>query len=280
MPTKRFHQQITPSRVASSPTTIILRGQTEASIVAANTRIELLMASVFPKLPYTHFISIPLTDPAFSAGVVSFKKELETRFMNVRGMDPSILCPPSTFHLTVVMLRLYTDKALEKAVETLKSLSSRIYDVVRLEELEYMNDDPSEVDVLYVKVHPVDDRLTQACELIIQKFVDVELVPEQEKSLKLHATVINTRYRDTVEDASSEPKEPAFQPGRPPPQSQQPQQQHEEPERISFDARTILAQLGTFHFGEAPLRSIQLSKRGKLDPKTHYWPSLTSISLP
>ena len=81
------------------------------------------------------------------------------------------------------MLRLYSQKLIDKATVLFKRLAPKIYDmlntrtqvniwtiyflilcqIIKLEGLEYMNDDPSEVDVMYVKVHPQEDRITAVC---------------------------------------------------------------------------------------------------------------------
>ncbi|KAK3254398.1 hypothetical protein CYMTET_36386, partial [Cymbomonas tetramitiformis] len=50
--------------------------------------------------------------------------------------------------------------------------------MLRIQGLEYMNDDPSEVDVLYVKVEEVggEGRLERLCEAVVDLFADEGLL--------------------------------------------------------------------------------------------------------
>jgi activating signal cointegrator complex subunit 1 len=61
--------------------------------------------------------------------------------------------------VTVIALITISDELKEKATRLLNECKKQVYDllntrslVVKLEGLEYMNDDPRAVDVLYIKV--------------------------------------------------------------------------------------------------------------------------------
>eukprot|EP00054_Salpingoeca_dolichothecata_P005807 m.36247 g.36247 ORF g.36247 m.36247 type:complete len:428 (+) comp15959_c0_seq1:58-1341(+) len=104
---------------------------------------------------------------------------------------------------------------------------------IRLQGIEYMNDDPSEVDVLYAKVECPG--LQELVDNIVKTFVEADLLePETKgegKHVKLHATLINSkRNRD------------------------------EEGKRISFDARAILDHFEDHEFGTCSFNAIHLSK--------------------
>lgn len=75
-----------------------------------------------------------------------------------KGYDCSIQVPVQQLHLTLVMLKLYNKSDLNLVVDLLKKMSKKIYDlvetrslVVQLKGVEIMNDDPTAVDVLYMK---------------------------------------------------------------------------------------------------------------------------------
>ena len=64
--------------------------------------------------------------------------------------------------------------------------------------IEYMNDDPSEVNVLYGKVysHPNLNTLQQISNSILEYFALHKLLkPEDKEQVKLHVTLMNTTFR-------------------------------------------------------------------------------------
>lgn len=106
--------------------------------------------------------------------VKSFYKELLGNFSptSAPGFDESIFVDPAHLHITILMLRLYTQESLQQATALLKSCMPKIYDLLQTRTemihcygLEIMNDDPSSVDVLYLKVKEADGgrRLASVC---------------------------------------------------------------------------------------------------------------------
>ena len=96
-------------------------------------------------LPPTHFLCIPLLDYHLQRKISSFHSELD-KFKDAKGYDPSILVSPHRMHLTVVMLKLYTDEAKQKAIQLLKKAAPTVYDMcdtrtmsVKLQGLDSMN---------------------------------------------------------------------------------------------------------------------------------------------
>ncbi|PSN41834.1 Activating signal cointegrator 1 complex subunit 1 [Blattella germanica] len=70
---------------------------------------------------------------------------------NCRGVDESIFQSPDKLHLTLGTLVLMDREEREKAMEAPFLQNRRV--VLCMFGVEYMNDDPAEVDVLYGKVH-------------------------------------------------------------------------------------------------------------------------------
>nr|XP_020017884.1 activating signal cointegrator 1 complex subunit 1 isoform X2 [Castor canadensis] len=66
-----------------------------------------------------------------------------------------------------------------------------------MEGIEYMNDDPGMVDVLYAKVHMKDgsNRLQELVDRVLERFQASGLIVKEWNSVKLHATVMNTLFR-------------------------------------------------------------------------------------
>ena len=102
---------------------------------------------------------------------------------------------------------------------------------VKLQGVEYMNDDPSEVDVLYARVIPADgsDSLQRLADGLENKFKERGLMRYNFEHVKLHATVMNTKLRDDPEgtDCSEAKKSRSEVPAR-------------KPFRIPFDARQLV----------------------------------------
>lgn len=68
------------------------------------------------------------------------------------GLEPSVFMHPQHLHLTLCMLKLYSEEQRELARHTLRALGPRAAGLlggaplaVRLKGLEYMTDDPSQV---------------------------------------------------------------------------------------------------------------------------------------
>ncbi|KAJ8638136.1 hypothetical protein MRB53_012403 [Persea americana] len=161
------------------------------------------------------------------------------------GIDRSIFIKPKTFHLTVLMLKLWNKERLAAATEVLQSVSSKVKDAlegrpvfVRLKGLECMKGTQAKARVLYAPVEEVggEDRLLRACETIIEAYVDAGLVLERDAQhrLELHATLMNARHRKRKKRT----------------------RRYE-----SFDARDIYKQYGSVEWGEYLIHEAHLSQR-------------------
>ena len=69
----------------------------------------------------------------------------------------------------------------------------------QVKNLEIMNDDPSEVDVIYGQVHC--DELQIIAETIVNQFVDTGLMPRQFDRVKLHITLLNSIFRKNGDES-------------------------------------------------------------------------------
>lgn len=111
--------------------------------------------------------------------------------------------------------------------------------------MEYMNDDPAEVDVLYMKVNDRGGRLQAFVDALVDRFVASGLIQRQYDSVKLHVTLMNTLFRrDPTRAEGGE----GTKRGRAP--------------RESFDASGLLKRFGDFDFArEVPIHEVHLSQR-------------------
>ncbi|XP_063077826.1 activating signal cointegrator 1 complex subunit 1 [Engraulis encrasicolus] len=244
---------------------IVITGAQRASVASAVTRLELLIESFRKKQPFTHFLSFPLNHPRVQDGFLRFKEEVLEQCSQDMGVDGSIFQNPSKLHLTVGTLALLSQAEVERAAQLLLQCQDFIRDLTEgrpitlvVSGIEYMNDDPSMVDVLYAKVQVKDgsDMLQVIADRLVEHFVSAGLMTREYDRVKLHGTVMNTLFRKdpNAEDKGSHGKQNAK-------------------DREAFDARNILQIFGEFHFGEFELNTVQISQRFSTDCTGYYTPA-------
>ncbi|CAE5967475.1 unnamed protein product [Arabidopsis arenosa] len=171
------------------------------------------------------------------------------------GIEKSIFIKPSTFHLTVVMLKLWNKDRVNAARDVLKSISPSVMDAldnkpvfIRLKGLDCMRGPLDKTRVLYAPVEEIGDegRLLRACQVITDAFVKAGLVLEKDakQSLKLHVTVMNARHRK--------------------------RRKNNKKKMETFDAREIHKQFGNEDWGEYLIREAHLSQRFVFDQNGFY----------
>nr|CAD1843415.1 unnamed protein product [Ananas comosus var. bracteatus] len=179
------------------------------------------------------------------------------------GIDGSIFIKPKTFHLTVLMLKLWNKDRVAAAAEVLQRVSSEVKDAlenrpisIQLRGLACMRGSPAKAQVIYAPVLEVggEGRLLRACQVIIGAFVESGLVlaKDAKQSLKLHATLMNVRHR---------------------------KRSKRNRRNDSFDARHVFKVYGSKEWGEYLIREVNLSQRFKFD-ESGYYHCCSSISLP
>ncbi|XP_062154994.1 uncharacterized protein LOC133863038 isoform X2 [Alnus glutinosa] len=170
------------------------------------------------------------------------------------GIDKSIFIKPKTFHLTILMLKLWNKDRVNAAAEVLQSISSKVMDAldnrplsIRLKGLDCMRGSLAKARVLYAPVEEIgrEDRLLRACQVIIDAYVEAGLVLEKDanQKLKLHATVMNAGHRKRGKWTRNVD---------------------------SFDARGIFKQYGSEEWGQYPIREAHLSQRFAFDENGYY----------
>lgn len=242
-----------------------VKGKSRAAVCKGCLRLRLAIDSALQSrlLDYNFFLSFPLANPLSVQKFIAFRHAVtsDTAF-SASGLDPSSFMTPEHLHLTIAMLKLYSDEARYRAQMLLKKLQPQILELlagplqVHLQGLEIMNDDPSSIDVLYLQVHEVGpgNRLEQLCEKLVQEFASNGLLsPQDIRPVKLHATVINTRYAMRKAEAGAQ--------------------------RQQFDGRLLLQKLSSLDLGVVTLPAVHLSQRGSFDKETGYYSSLAVMQL-
>ncbi|XP_052726966.1 uncharacterized protein LOC108333814 isoform X3 [Vigna angularis] len=255
---------------------ISIEGISIDSVNSASERIQdIIDESVNSRnVDYSHFISIPLAiHPGLVKKLINFEhsilgnvsykdrstytdsnEEEGTTDTKDLGIDKSIFIRPKTFHLTVLMLKLWNKERIKTATEVLQSISSKVMEAldnrplsIRLKGLECMKGSLAKARVLYAPVEEIgsEGRLLRACQVIIDAYVEAGLVLERDAKhkLKLHATVMNTGHSERTKW-----KRKVY----------------------SFDARGIFEQYGSEDWGQYLIHEAHLSQRFSFDENGYY----------
>ncbi|XP_060205733.1 uncharacterized protein LOC132633372 isoform X1 [Lycium barbarum] len=197
--------------------------------------------------------NIPLVSYSPKGSKSSTSESKASKLLDL-GIEKSIFIKPKTFHLTVLMLKLWNNDRIEAAAEVLRSLSPKVIDAlesqpvsIRLKGLECMKGSPAKARVVYAPVEVIggEDRLLRACQVINNAFTEAGLVLENDSNqkLKLHATIMNARHRKSTRGSRK---------------------------ADSFDARSIFGQYGSEEWGEYLIREAHLSQRFVFDDNGYY----------
>ncbi|XP_053674230.1 activating signal cointegrator 1 complex subunit 1 [Anopheles nili] len=237
-------------RVPKQGTTgdIVVVGTSRKSVATARSRIELIVMGARNKQQFTHFLSVPLNTPAIVKRFLDFREKVLTKLPVAFTVDESLFQQPEKLHLTLCTVSLMDNEDRANAAQLLLDCQDSIIGPtlkeygpleLRVRGLEYMNDDPHAVDVLYAKIE--SPALQRIADQIYECFISKGLMQRKYDHVKLHATLINSLFRGTRADAIDE--------------------QEAEKKRITFDASEILRKYGEFDFGSTVVDAIHLSQR-------------------
>ncbi|KAL7099948.1 hypothetical protein ACP275_09G118600 [Erythranthe tilingii] len=196
---------------------------------------------------------IPLVRYSPKKSIATVSETISSKLKDL-GIDKSIFIKPKTFHLTVLMLKLWNKDRVKTAAEVLQNVSPKVMDAlenrplsIRLKGLDRMRGSMAKASVIYAPVEEIGDegRLLRACEVITDAFVEAGLVVEKDigQKLKLHATLMNARHRKRKDRTRK------FE---------------------SFDARGIFDMYGSEDWGVYPIYEAHLSQRFVFDDNGYY----------
>lgn len=272
-------QIIIPRAGGKDEDSLVIRSTQQRGIVSAKNRIDLLVETARQRAPFTHFVSIPLNIKAIQDSYLEFKDDVLRECYGDEGLDETIFQKSAKLHLTIGTLALMTRKEVEKAESLLQKCKHEFIDailekqplLVDMRGLEYMNDDPGKVDVLYAQVTPQDgsNKLQLIADSIMEQFVSEGVMQRDYDKVKLHITLINTIFR----------QEPDAESGRETKKSSDTHRGGGGKIRESFDARRILQKFEDHFFGEYCIDNIHISQRGSYGSDGYYLPA-GHISLP
>ncbi|XP_041350250.1 activating signal cointegrator 1 complex subunit 1-like [Gigantopelta aegis] len=253
---------------------VVILGHDKQGVCSAKTRVDVMVETARQREPFTHFLSLPINSDLVRIKFDDFKDDILRECDGDRGLDRTIFQNPLKLHLTAGTLVLLTKKEIQKAVDVLQQCQQDLVEPILKGEglhyavkgLEYMNDDPNAVDVLYAKlISPdEDDRLQILADQLVDKFTSLGLMQHQYDRVKLHVTVMNSLMRKEPTAVERTRHERGTGSGK---------------QRESFDASKILKKFGSYDFGTYHFNTLHLSQRHSSSPDGYYT-CAGSIALP
>ncbi|CAG0921473.1 unnamed protein product [Notodromas monacha] len=252
---------------------VVITSSEKSNVLAAGRRLLMLVETSRHKLKFTHFVSLPLSgSEALFSRVLDFQEAVRKCYLPEK-IDERLFLNMRKMHLTVLVLTLLDDRERQLAMDLLhecfsKKIRPMLADEngirVRLKGLEIMNDDWSQVQVVYAKLEPTLDSLgrdviQEMADAIQNHFEGSGLAPESRCAhVKLHFSVMNSKKlakeMTTQQDSSWKPRLNDMK---------------------LFDAKPIYENLLDFDFGEVLISHIHLSILHTVGEDGYYRPSLT-----
>ena len=265
---------IIPDRKTPNRPIIVEALSSVEQLNSAITRIQMIIDTGREKEPFTHFVSIPISNEAICRNFNHFKDAiLTTGFCQSQRITSALFQNEFKLHLTVATLTLLSKNEVNDACEILKSLEGSLKNICDSQQLEFelcgleiMNDDPTAVDVLYAKVSQKNSEILQLMvDFIYKRFASCGYFQKSfsRDFVKMHVTLINKKFgQDAAMNTSKESEQKSNN------------KVGFEEETIldkTFDVRGILEQFSDFEFGSFAADKIHLSQRYSTDCKTGFY---------
>ncbi|XP_025417954.1 activating signal cointegrator 1 complex subunit 1 isoform X2 [Sipha flava] len=234
---------------------ITIKGDQRSQVIAAKSKIDAIIKRGRLKQTMTHFVSLPMVNEMVIHNYLLFKNKVLEECGQCRGISELLFQDQLRLHLTITCFVLCDAAEIKKAIKLMEQCEDTIIKPMNLKpldvlisELDYMNDDPSEVNVLYAKVKSNDIQIMADKIQTFFKKCDLTLQPRSDH-VKLHITLMNSGFSEYISSINGD-----F--------VNQPQ--------LTFDARKILDNFHDFTFGTVRLTDIHLSQRFTTDSNGYY----------
>ncbi|XP_034949757.1 activating signal cointegrator 1 complex subunit 1 [Chelonus insularis] len=237
-------------------------GSNKSEVISCRQRIDLLIESSKDKVPFTHFLAIPLNDEEIINNFNKFKEEILNNPEISQNIQEDYFVSAQKLHLTIGMLKLLDDKDKCKAIDTLNGCVEEVIKPllnkhkmiqIVIQGLEIMNDDPTKIRVLYAEVVN-NDKLQELVDKIFEYFVDKGIMSVQyTNKVKLHMTLmktsrLNKRYKGHSRTST-------------------------------FSGAKIITKYKNYYFGQSQLKTINIAERTEVEIKNAFYNKLVDINL-
>lgn len=234
---------------------ITIRGEQRTHVIAAKSKIDAIIKKGRFKQSVTHFVSLPMVNPIVIDNYLAFKEMVLDECGQCRGVTELLFQDQLKLHLTITCFILCDGAEIKKAIKLMEQCENTIIKPMNLKSLDVlvsgldiMNDDPSNVNVLYAKAK--NPEIQMLADKIQTFFKDCDLALQPRNNhVKLHITLMNSgfyKYQCNVNGDSGN-------------------QSH-----FTFDARKIIEKFNDYTFGTVQLTDIHLSQRLTTDSNGYY----------
>lgn len=148
------------------------------------------------------FLGIPLLDEELKNNFDAFKASvLEEK---ISGVEESIFQKKEKLHLTIMILSLEDDLEKNEAIKTLFSCKNEIIKFksplkIKISGLNCMDENPEKSNVLYANAEILNEIEPNSLQKVVNSvsnyFYEKGFAHRYAENVKLHVTVINTKYR-------------------------------------------------------------------------------------
>ncbi|NP_001280311.1 activating signal cointegrator 1 complex subunit 1 [Acyrthosiphon pisum] len=234
---------------------ITIKGEQRAHILSAKSKIDAIVKRGRAKQSMTHFVSLPMVNPIVIDNYLAFKKMVLDECGQCRGVTELLFQDQLRLHLTITCFVLCDAAEIKRAINLMDQCENTIIKPMNLKSLDIlvsgldcMNDDPSEVNVLYAKVKSPE--IQMLADKIQTFFQDCDLaLPPRSNHVKLHVTLMNTGFYEYQASVNGD---------------------FGNPSHLTFDARKIIEKFNDYTFGTVQLTDIHLSQRHTTDSNGYY----------
>ncbi|KAF7283182.1 hypothetical protein GWI33_001245 [Rhynchophorus ferrugineus] len=176
-------------------------------LIQAINHIHAAVAEVRERNMAMQFVCIPCLNKNVQTNFENLKQELLEMESEILGMHESIFMCPKKLHVTIDVYSLMDDREQAEAIKALNDYKTEMEKVLEktgpiklgIRGLSCMNNNARKVDVLYANVKMMNEteehNLQNIVNDISKHFFDRGLARKYQDNVKIHMTVINTKYR-------------------------------------------------------------------------------------
>uniref|UniRef100_A0A2S2PIA6 Activating signal cointegrator 1 complex subunit 1 n=1 Tax=Schizaphis graminum TaxID=13262 RepID=A0A2S2PIA6_SCHGA len=234
---------------------ITIKGEQRAHVITAKSKIDAIIKRGRLKQSMTHFVSLPMVNSIVIDNYLAFKKMVLDECGQCHGVNELLFQNQFKLHLTITCFVLCNAAEIKRAIKLMEQCENTVIRPMNLKSLDvlvsgldYMNDDPSEVNVLYAKVEsPEIQMLADKIQTFFQD-CDLALQPRN-NHVKLHVTLMNSGFYDYQVSVNGNSGKKT---------------------QLTFDARKIFEKFNDYTFGTVQLSDIHLSQRHTTDSNGFY----------
>ncbi|CAI5441441.1 unnamed protein product [Caenorhabditis angaria] len=225
-------------------------------------RIEIFLVDAKRTMRITHFIAFPCDHPEIQENFGFFRDAiLSGDHFDASCKKEKLFTSPARLHLTLETVVIFDEvedlEKIENVFEDLKMEISKILNskplILDIQGIDIMNDDPSNVNVLYAKIK--GENVQKIANLTRDTFIQAgftKSTSESEEDVKLHMTLMNARYVSQAENLKS---------------------------RYSFDATAILEEMKEMYFGTVQVSQICLCPLNSTTSKQQFYTKLATLNF-